>query len=101
VVVHAGLFDEAFLRKLERLTILSRRAMIGHSQGERRSRKRGQSVEFATFGHMRPGMTSGASTGMPMPGWNGFSSSCSSKRDVTVHLLVDTSRSMDWVSRTS
>ncbi|MBC7249227.1 MAG: hypothetical protein H5T62_03005, partial [Anaerolineae bacterium] len=29
------LFDEAFLHKLERLSILSRRAMAGQLQGER------------------------------------------------------------------
>jgi len=62
------LFDEAFLYKLERLSILSRRAMAGQLQGERRSPKRGQSV------------TSVALTGMPTPVWNAFSSSSSSKR---------------------
>ena len=49
------LFDEAFLRKLERLAILSRQAMAGKLQGERRSTKRGQSVEFADFRPYAPG----------------------------------------------
>ena len=49
------LFDEPFLRKLERLALLSRRAMAGQLQGERRSPKRGQSVEFADFRPYAPG----------------------------------------------
>jgi len=49
------LFEEQFLRKLERLAIHSRRALSGQLQGERRSPKRGQSVEFADFRPYTPG----------------------------------------------
>lgn len=41
------LFDTAFLRKLEQLHLLSRKIFKGRLKGERRSKKRGQSVEFA------------------------------------------------------
>src|ERR1051326_2349242 len=43
------LFDTAFLRKLEHLHLLSRKIFKGRLKGERRSKKRGQSVEFADY----------------------------------------------------
>src|SRR5436853_6306567 len=49
------LFDSAFLRKLDRLALLTRRAMAGDMQGERRSPRRGSSVEFADFRPYTPG----------------------------------------------
>ena len=45
----ASLLDPAFLRKLERLRIQARRAFPGTMRGERRSTRRGASVEFADF----------------------------------------------------
>lgn len=91
------LFDESFLRKLERLAILSRRAMAGQLQGERRSPKRGQSVEFADF---RP-YASGDD--FRRIDWNAYArlerffiKLFVEEEDLTVHLLVDTSKSMDW-----
>ncbi|HEY9231059.1 MAG TPA: DUF58 domain-containing protein [Blastocatellia bacterium] len=44
-----SLLDPAFLRKLERLRIQARRAFPGTMRGERRSTRRGASVEFADF----------------------------------------------------
>jgi uncharacterized protein (DUF58 family) len=91
------LFDEAFLRKLERLAMMSRRAMAGQLQGERRSPKRGQSVEFADF---RP-YASGDD--FRRIDWNAYArlerffiKLFVEEQDLTVHLMVDTSRSMDW-----
>ncbi|RLC73182.1 MAG: DUF58 domain-containing protein [Chloroflexi bacterium] len=91
------LFDEAFLYKLERLSILSRRAMAGQLQGERRSPKRGQSVEFADFRPYTPG------DDFRRIDWNAYArlerfflKLFVEEEDLTVHLLVDTSRSMDW-----
>jgi uncharacterized protein (DUF58 family) len=91
------LFDEPFLRKLERLAILSRRAMAGRLQGERRSPKRGQSVEFADFRPYAPG------DDFRRIDWNAYArlerfflKLFIEEEDLTVHLLVDTSRSMDW-----
>jgi hypothetical protein len=40
-------FDEAFLRQLERLGVLMKQPARGGLKGGRRSVKRGQSVEFA------------------------------------------------------
>jgi uncharacterized protein (DUF58 family) len=91
------LFDENFLRKLERLAILSRRAMSGQLQGERRSTKRGQSVEFADF---RP-YSSGDD--FRRIDWNAYArlerlfiKLFIEEEDLSVHLLIDTSKSMDW-----
>ncbi len=91
------LFDEPFLRKLERLSLLSRRAMAGQLQGERRSPKRGQSVEFADFRPYAPG------DDFRRIDWNAYArlerfflKLFIEEEDLTVHILVDTSRSMDW-----
>jgi uncharacterized protein (DUF58 family) len=91
------LFDEPFLRKLERLSILSRRAMAGQLQGERRSPKRGQSVEFADFRPYAPG------DDFRRIDWNAYArlerffiKLFVEEQDLTVHLLVDASPSMDW-----
>jgi Uncharacterized conserved protein (some members contain a von Willebrand factor type A (vWA) domain) len=42
-------FDETFLRQLERLKLLLRQAVRGGLKGGRRSVKRGRSVEFADY----------------------------------------------------
>lgn len=91
------LFDETFLRKLEQLAILSRRAMAGQLQGERRSPKRGQSVEFADFRPYAMG------DDFRRIDWNAYArlerffiKLFVEEEDLMVHLLVDTSRSMDW-----
>jgi uncharacterized protein (DUF58 family) len=91
------LFDEATLRKLERLAVVSRRAMAGQLQGERRSPKRGQSVEFADY---RP---YAAGDDFRRIDWNAYArlerffvKLFIEEEDLTVHLLLDASRSMDW-----
>jgi uncharacterized protein (DUF58 family) len=43
------IFDEATLRKLEQLTLVADRVRVGVMKGERRSRKRGTSIEFADY----------------------------------------------------
>ena len=43
------LLDADFLARLERLDVLSRKVLAGKLKGERRSKRRGQSVEFADF----------------------------------------------------
>jgi uncharacterized protein (DUF58 family) len=91
------LFDEAFLRRLERVAVLARRAVVGQTQGERRSARRGQSVEFADF---RP-YSSGDD--FRRIDWNAYArlerffiKLFVEEEDLTVHILVDNSRSMDW-----
>lgn len=91
------LFDEPFLRRLERLAILSRRVLAGQLQGERRSPKRGQSVEFADFRPYSPG------DDIRRIDWNAYArlerffiKLFVEEEDLTLHLLMDTSRSMEW-----
>jgi uncharacterized protein (DUF58 family) len=50
-----ALLSPDFLRRLERLRILSRRTFLGRQRGERRSPRRGASVEFADFRSYVPG----------------------------------------------
>lgn len=90
-------FDEPFLRRLEALTLLARQARPGQWQGERRSPKRGQSVEFADYRNYTPG------DDFRLIDWNAYArlerfflKLFVEEEDQTVHLLVDTSRSMDW-----
>jgi uncharacterized protein (DUF58 family) len=92
-----SLFDESFLLKLERLSVMSRRAMAGQLQGERRSPKRGQSVEFADFRPYAPG------DDFRRIDWNAYArlerfflKLFVEEEDLTVHILVDASPSMDW-----
>lgn len=91
------LLESSFLRKLDRLAILTKRAMAGDIQGERRSPRRGSSVEFADF---RP-YTSGDD--IRQIDWNLYARAerfylklFVAEEELNVHLLVDTSASMDW-----
>jgi uncharacterized protein (DUF58 family) len=93
----AQLFDERFLRQIDRLVLISKRNRAGQMQGERRSPKRGQSVEFADYRQYSRG------DDFRLIDWNVYARLETlflklfvEEEDVTVHLLVDTSRSMDW-----
>lgn len=90
-------FSEDFLRRLERVALVARHAAVGQTQGERRSPKRGQSVEFADF---RPYVTGDDFRRID---WNAYArlerffiKLFVEEEDLTLHLLVDNSRSMDW-----
>lgn len=91
------LFDEAFLRKLEGLDIAARRLKAGVLRGERRSVKRGQSVEFADYRDYTPG------DDLRRVDWHAYArferaflKLYHEEEDRTVHILVDDSPSMDW-----
>ncbi len=93
------LFSESFLRRLERLALVARRTSAGQTQGERRSPKRGQSVEFSDF---RPYV---AGDDFRRIDWNAYArlerffiKLFVEEEDLAVHLLVDSSRSMRWGS---
>jgi uncharacterized protein (DUF58 family) len=92
----APLFDEAFLRRLEQLELASRRMTAGRMKGERRSVRRGQSVEFADYRNYAAG------DDLRQLDWNAYArleklfvKLFVEEEDVTVHVLVDASRSMD------
>jgi uncharacterized protein (DUF58 family) len=91
------LLDPGFMRTLDRLALVTRRPMAGDIQGERRSPKRGASVEFADY---RP-YTAGDD--FRQIDWKlygrmerVFLKLFVAEEELTVHLLVDTSASMDW-----
>lgn len=91
------LFDEPFLRRLESLALLYRRAAASRMQGERRSTHRGQSVEFSDF---RPYV---AGDDFRRIDWNAYArlerlflKLFVEEQDLVVHILIDGSQSMDW-----
>jgi uncharacterized protein (DUF58 family) len=90
-----SLLDPAFLRKLERMRIQSRRAFSGTTRGERRSTRRGASVEFADFRKYEAG------DDFRHVDWNIYARlerlmlrQFIEEEEVRVDLLIDSSRSM-------
>jgi len=98
----ATFFDAGFLRKLQLLEILSRRVFSGRLRGEKRSSKRGTSVEFADFREYAPG------DDFRYVDWNAYARLENlflklfvEEEDVFVYLLLDGSASMDFPSSAS
>jgi uncharacterized protein (DUF58 family) len=94
---YTTLFDAAFLRKLERLSIVSHKLRAGRMKGERRSTRRGNSVEFADYRNYTPG------DDLRRVDWNAYArlerlfiKLFMEEEDITVHVLLDASKSMDW-----
>lgn len=54
-------FSSEFLAQLERLTLASRRTFRGRVKGERRSPRKGQSVEFSDYRPLRASPSTPAS----------------------------------------
>lgn len=88
-------FDEAFLRQLERLLLLLRSPVRGGLKGGRRSVKRGQSVEFADYRDYTAG------DDLRQLDWNVYArlerlfvKLFVEEEDVTITLLIDASASM-------
>jgi len=91
------IFDETTLRKLEQITLIAERVRVGVMKGERRSRKRGSSIEFADYRNYTQG------DDLRRLDWNVFArlerpfiKLLEEEEDLTIHLLVDISLSMDW-----
>ena len=91
----ATVFDEGFLRQLERLLLLLRSPVRGGLKGGRRSVKRGQSVEFADYRDYALG------DDLRQLDWNVYArlerlfvKLFVEEEDVTITLLIDTSASM-------
>jgi uncharacterized protein (DUF58 family) len=92
-----ALFNADFMRKLERLSLVSRKLKAGRMKGERRSPKRGQSVEFADYRNYTHG------DDLRRVDWNAYARMerlfiklFQEEEDLTVHILLDASKSMDW-----
>jgi uncharacterized protein (DUF58 family) len=89
------LLDAKFMARLDSLDVLSRRILQGKLQGERRSKRRGQSVEFADHRAYVVG------DDLRFVDWNVygrleqlFLKLFLEEQDLTIHLLADTSASM-------
>ncbi len=93
----APLLEPALLRRLEGLALQVRRAVSGQMGGERRSRRRGQSVEFADFRNYTPG------DDFRLIDWNAYARLDRfmlrlfvAEEELPLSLFVDLSGSMDW-----
>jgi len=89
------LLDAKFMARLDSLDVLSRKILQGKLQGERRSKRRGQSVEFADH---RPYVVG---DDLRFVDWNVygrleqlFLKLFLEEQDLTIHVLADTSASM-------
>jgi uncharacterized protein (DUF58 family) len=92
-----ALIEGAFLERLERLSVVSRRRLAGHGKGDRRSVRKGTSIEFVDYRHYTPG------DDPRQVDWNIFRRSGNlyvkqfeEEEVLTAHVLVDVSSSMDW-----
>lgn len=91
------LFDETTLRKLDRLALIASQVRAGVIKGERRSTKRGTSIEFADYRDYVRG------DDLRRVDWNVFArlerpfiKLLEEEEDLAVHVLLDASRSMDY-----
>lgn len=92
----AELLDPAFLRYLEQLEVASRKTFLGRMKGERRSKKRGVSIEFADYREYSKG------DDLRFLDWNIFgrldrlfTKLFHEEEDLYLYILVDSSKSMD------
>jgi len=93
----SGLVDVSWLRRLERLRLVARHVRAGQATGERRSTKRGTSVEFADYRDYARG------DDLRRVDWNiyarlerPFVKLFEEEEDLAVHVLLDGSGSMEW-----
>lgn len=93
----ARTFDETFLKRLESLSVVSRKVVAGRAKGERRSFRKGAGVEFQDY---RPYVTG---DDLRYVDWNIYSrldrlllKLYVEEEDLCVHLLVDGSASMGF-----
>jgi len=93
----APLLEPVLLRRLEALALQVRRAVSGQMGGERRSRRRGQSIEFADYRNYTPG------DDFRLIDWNAYARLDRfmlrlfvAEEELPLSLFVDLSGSMDW-----
>jgi uncharacterized protein (DUF58 family) len=91
------LLDPQFLARLEQLELVSRKIFLGRMKGERRSKRKGQSVEFADYRNYVIG------DDLRHLDWNLFARLdrlfirlFMEEEDLHVYLLIDNSLSMDF-----
>lgn len=91
------LIDSRLMAKLDQLDVVSRKIFAGKLQGERRSKKRGISVEFADYRHYTHG------DDLRFVDWNIYArldklflKMFLEEEDLSLVLAIDASLSMDW-----
>src|SRR5882762_11413078 len=93
----SNLLTADLLRRLEQLQLLAQRRAKSSAKGERRSRRRGQSVEFADFRNYTAG------DDFRLIDWNAYARLDRfmlrlfvAEEELPLSLFVDLSGSMDW-----
>ncbi len=91
------LIDSELMAKLDQLDVMSRKIFAGKLQGERRSKKRGVSVEFADYRHYVHG------DDLRFVDWNVYArldrlflKMFLEEEDLSLLIALDASASMDW-----
>src|SRR6266581_2206399 len=91
------LLDPAFMARLDQLDVISRKLLAGKLKGERRSKRRGQSVEFADYRNYVVG------DDLRFIDWNIYArldrlflKLFLEEEDLAVYVLVDVSKSCDY-----
>ncbi len=93
----SSLLAASLMAKLERMELVSRKIFRGRMKGERRSNRKGQSVEFADFRNYAPG------DDLRFIDWNLFARMDRlylklflEEEDLHLYVLIDDSRSMEF-----
>lgn len=91
------LIDSRLMAKLDQVDVVSRKIFAGKLQGERRSKRRGVSVEFADYRHYTPG------DDLRFVDWNIYArldrlflKMFLEEEDLSLLLVLDASASMDY-----
>ena len=91
------LLDESIRRRLDRLQLVPKQVRAGSIKGERRSKKRGTSIEFADYRNYSPG------DDLRRLDWNVYArlerpyiKLLEDEEDLAVHVLLDASASMEY-----
>jgi uncharacterized protein (DUF58 family) len=91
------LLSADFMQKLDQLELLSKKIFAGRMKGERRSKRKGQSVEFADYRNYVVG------DDLRFLDWNVYArlehlliKLFMEEEDLNVSILLDVSKSMDW-----
>lgn len=91
------LLEDKTRRKFDQLMLLGSKVRAGAIKGDRRSVKRGTSIEFADYRNYSPG------DDLRRMDWNVYARTdrpyiklMEDEEDLAVHILLDTSGSMDW-----
>src|SRR5882757_3951823 len=91
------LLDPTFMARLDQLDVISRKLLAGKMKGERRSKRRGQSVEFADYRNYVVG------DDLRHIDWNIYArldrlflKLFLEEEDLSLYVLVDVSRSCDY-----